>query len=219
MLLSLAALPVQIEEISDVEPDLEARLLSQLGAALQARTGEEARVVDCRMVSCEPRDATAETERVHVLVFGGPTRISFSAERLGRGRALRASQFVQSDGSDPRPALEALARELFPDVTERRASLGPEVLPVQQTGVEPSRGGPSALTVGGLIVSGVALAGSLTFGLMARSAQSELDAKQVYDDEVPGLQSASARNTSIALTLLGVGVAAGVVAILAEALD
>lgn len=219
VLLGLAALPIQIEEVSDVEPALEARLLAELVSALESRTGEAPTLLDCREVLCEPRDATASTERVHVLLFGGPTRTSVSAERLGRGRSLRATQFVPNDGSEPGLALAALARELFPDVTERRDYAGPEVIPVQETKLEPERGGLRALTVGSLIVSGAALAGSVTFGLLARGAQSELDAKRVYDDEVPGLQSAAARNTGVALTLLGVGVAAGLVAILSEALD
>lgn len=219
LLAGLAALPLQLEEMSDVDPAEEPKLLEALAQVLGDRVGEVVTVIDCRSATCAPRDATANTERIHVLVFGGPTRISISAERLGRGRALRASQFVPSDASDRRPLLERLARELFPNVTERSGSAEPELIPVQRAELESGRSGPRALTVVSLIVSGAALAGSLTFGLLARGDQSELSSKQVYDDEVPGLQDSAARNTTIALTLLGVGVGAGVVALIAEAVD
>lgn len=217
--LAFAALPVQIEEISDVEPAVEAILFDDLARALTHRTGEAVQILDCRSKECAQKDAAGDTERLHVLIFGGPTRISVSGERVGRGRALRASSFIPNDSPDRRQLLERWAAELYPDLSATARGAAPEVIAVAQSNDDGGRSGPRALTVGSLIVSGLALAGAVTFGIMARSAQSDLADKPVYDDEVRGLESDIGRNTGIALGLLGGGVAAGIVAIVAEAID
>lgn len=220
-LTALGALPappsIQLEEIADVPADVEAGLLEDLRQAVSNRVQAEASLRDCRTAGCQPKDATREDEILHVLIFGGPTRISMTAERLGRGRSVRASQFIPVDAPNRRALLETFARELFPDVAAVDLNKPPELLAVSRTDVLEEDAGVSALTVGSLIVSGVAFAGAVTFGILAHRSQDALSDKTVYDDEVPGLDTAIRRDSSIALGALGVGLAAGLVAVISEA--